>query len=129
MSDLNTAHNRIVWLDIPVHDLDRAITFYQNVLGLPVHKQAFENFQFAVFDHGQGNGACLVPQTEPVPSEHFGLLVYLNVHGRMQEAMVAVEKHGGKVSQPPIAIGPHGFRAIVWDSEGNRIALHSGVGH
>jgi len=24
------------------------------------------------------------------------------------------------------SIGPHGFRAIVMDSEGNRIALHSG---
>jgi hypothetical protein len=23
------------------------------------------------------------------------------------------------------AIGPHGFRAVVLDSEGNRIALHS----
>jgi predicted enzyme related to lactoylglutathione lyase len=25
------------------------------------------------------------------------------------------------------SIGPHGFRAVVLDSEGNRIALHSTV--
>jgi hypothetical protein len=27
--------------------------------------------------------------------------------------------------EPKHSIGPHGFRAIVLDSEGNRIALHS----
>jgi predicted enzyme related to lactoylglutathione lyase len=29
------------------------------------------------------------------------------------------------VLEPTHGIGPHGFRAIVLDSEGNRIALHS----
>ena len=32
---------------------------------------------------------------------------------------------GGKVLQAKHQIGPHGFRAVVLDSEGNRIALHS----
>jgi len=29
------------------------------------------------------------------------------------------------VLQPKHPIGPYGFRAVVLDSEGNRIALHS----
>jgi uncharacterized protein len=29
------------------------------------------------------------------------------------------------VLNPTHAIGPHGFRAIILDSEGNRVALHS----
>jgi predicted enzyme related to lactoylglutathione lyase len=34
-------------------------------------------------------------------------------------------EQGGKVVQEIHSIGPHGFRAIILDSEGNRIALHS----
>jgi hypothetical protein len=33
---------------------------------------------------------------------------------------------GNRVSFEPVhAIGPHGFRAVILDSEGNRLALHS----
>ena len=45
--------------------------------------------------------------------------------GRIQDVVAQTEKHGGKIVQPIHSIGPHGFRAIVIDSEGNRIALHS----
>jgi predicted enzyme related to lactoylglutathione lyase len=36
-----------------------------------------------------------------------------------------VVPHGGTVLNPSHAIGTHGFRAIILDSEGNRVALHS----
>ena len=52
-------------------------------------------------------------------------MIYLNVNGRLDDAIAAVAAHGGKVIQPKHEIGPFGFRAIVLDSEGNRIALHS----
>jgi predicted enzyme related to lactoylglutathione lyase len=54
-----------------------------------------------------------------------GFLVYLNADGRIQHAVKQVEKLGGKVVEPIHSIGPHGFRALVIDSEGNRVALHS----
>jgi predicted enzyme related to lactoylglutathione lyase len=54
-----------------------------------------------------------------------GPLVYLNVHGRIDEAVEAVEPSGGKVLQPVESIGPFGFRAVFLDTEGNRVALHS----
>jgi predicted enzyme related to lactoylglutathione lyase len=47
-------------------------------------------------------------------------------HGRIRDALRQTEKHGGRVVKAIESIGPHGFRAIVLDSEGNRIALHSG---
>ena len=40
-------------------------------------------------------------------------------------AIEAVEPSGGKILQPKESIGPFGFRAVVLDTEGNRIALHS----
>ncbi len=67
---------------------------------------------------------CLFTKAEDGPSDR-GVLVYLNAQGRLDEAVAAVESNGGKVLQPKHQIGPHGFRAVILDSEGNRLALHS----
>jgi predicted enzyme related to lactoylglutathione lyase len=123
VSDLNSRHNRAVWFDVPVSDLDRAAAFYRAVLGVRVDKEQFEKFSFCVIEHDQGNGGCLV--LEPQAVSRAGILVYLNVDGRLRDAVAQVKPHGGKVLQDTHAIGAHGFRAIVVDSEGNRIALHS----
>ena len=40
-------------------------------------------------------------------------------------AIKAVRANSGKVLEEKTQIGPHGFRAVMVDSEGNRIALHS----
>jgi hypothetical protein len=52
-------------------------------------------------------------------------LIYLNCDGRLDAAIAAVEANGGKVLKPKHPIGPYGFRAVILDSEGNRLALHS----
>lgn len=123
MAEMNKDHNRVVWMDIPVADLARASAFYEQVLGLTVHQQAVGEVAFAVLDHGQGNGACLVVQPDRVGTS--GPLVYLNVNGRLRAAEAAVSALGGRVEQAIHAIGPHGYRALIIDSEGNRLALHS----
>ena len=124
MSDLNSKHNRLVWFDIPVADLDRSRAFYAAVLGIAVHREKFGDFDFCVLDHADGNGGCLIKEPASI-SANGGILCYLNVDGRIRDAVEQVAKNGGKVVQPTHPIGPHGFRAIVHDSEGNRIALHS----
>lgn len=117
--------NSVVWCDIPVQDLDRAIRFYGAVLGMPVTKQEFPGMVFALLPHeGESVGGCLFTSPKETPSDH-GPLVYLNAQGRLDQAVAAVEANGGKVLTPKHAIGPHGFRAVILDSEGNRLALHS----
>lgn len=123
MSDFNRERNRAVWFDIPVADLDRAIAFYEDVLDVKVTKESFESFSFAVLEHEDGNGGCLVPMPEDISGK--GIMLYLNVHGRIREAVEKVTVRGGSVIEAVHEIGPHGFRAIVFDSEGNRIVLHS----
>jgi predicted enzyme related to lactoylglutathione lyase len=123
MSDMNSTHNRVVWLDIPVADLDRSAAFYRGVLGIDVHRQDFNGTAFCVLAHSEGNGGCLILKPEDVSAS--GALIYLNADGRIRNATAQVEKLGGKVLQPVHPIGPHGFRSIVLDSEGNRLALHS----
>lgn len=56
-----------------------------------------------------------------------GILVYMNCEGHVRDAVAQVERLGGRVLEALHPIGPHGFRAIVRDSEGNRITLHSSV--
>jgi predicted enzyme related to lactoylglutathione lyase len=124
MSDLNSTHNRLVWFDIPVADLERSRAFYQAVLGIPVQREKSGDFDFCVLDHKDGNGGCLVLEPDGITGKG-GILCYLNVDGRIREAVAQVGRLGGKVLEPTHAIGPHGFRALVLDSEGNRVALHS----
>lgn len=123
MGQLNSQVNRVVWCDVPVANLDRACAFYGAVLAIKVHRETFGEFSFAVLEHSDGNGGCLVPKPADVGVN--GPLVYFNVNGRLTQAAAEVEKHGGRVVERPHSIGPHGSRAIVIDSEGNRIALHS----
>ncbi len=43
----------------------------------------------------------------------------------MNSAIEAVTHNGGKIVDPVTPIGPWGFRAIILDSEGNKVALHA----
>jgi hypothetical protein len=123
MSESN-AKNFSVWMDIPVADLDRASRFYAGVLDREVERESYEGFSFAVVEHDEGNGACLVPGGDTISADK-GPLVYLNVDGRIRHALTMVRELGGRVTEDVHAIGPHGFRALIVDSEGNRFALHS----
>ncbi len=116
--------HRIVWFDIPVLKLDRAIEFYTHVLALKITKD-FPDMPVGVFEHSQDEvSGCLFQSVEDQPSAH-GPLLYFGVAERLDEAIKLVEKYGGKIIKPKHQIGPYGFRAVILDSEGNRIALHS----
>jgi predicted enzyme related to lactoylglutathione lyase len=118
-------NNTVCWVDIPVSDLDRAIQFYSAVLGTPVAKQSNSGFEFGLLPHAEDNvSGCLCRTDDNRPSEQ-GTLIYLSVEGRLDDAVRAVGDSGGKVVQPKHQIGPYGHRAVVVDSEGNRVALHS----
>ncbi len=117
----------ICWTDIPVKDLGRAIAFYSAVLGSKVTKQTAPGFEFGLLPHDdekENVSGCLYVGEDNEPSLK-GPLVYLSVAGRLDDAIETARKSGGKVLKPKESIEPHGFRAIIADSEGNRIALHS----
>ncbi len=118
--------NTFVWVDIPVANLDRAIAFYGAVVGQPVDRIGGPGFTFGLFKH-EGNqvGGCLIEAGEGAAPSMTGPLVYLDASGRLDAAIAAVEANGGKGLKAKHSIAPNGFRAIVADSEGNRVALHS----
>jgi len=117
----------ITWVDIPVKNVDRAIRFYGQVLNVEMKKEEFPTLAVGLVPHETGEvGVCLFPFPPDAnqPSEN-GPLVYLNCEGRLGDALELVERFGGRVIKPKHSIGGFGWRAIVMDCEGNRIALHS----
>jgi hypothetical protein len=117
--------NQIVWVDIPVLKLDRAIRFYSAVLGVQVVKEESPGMVIGRFPHKTGEAAACLCMSDTVKPSADGPLVYLNTHGRMDEALEAVGPSGGTILQPKESIAPFGVRAVILDTEGNRIALHS----
>lgn len=120
--------NTIVWVDIPVTNLTRAIEFYSALLGEEVKKEEFDQFRFGLLPHAQTNvSGCLIES----PSEHIadvGPLIYFNVEGRLDDAVSKAQSFNVEIIEAKFQMGEHGFRAVLRDTEGNRIALHSSVG-
>ena len=120
----------LCWTDIPVTNLDRAIRFYSAVLGKEVRKLSEGGAEYGLLPHGEQNASgCLCIRGDSggvnnTPSAN-GPLIYLSVEGRLDEAVEAARANGGKVLRARQKIGEHGSRAVVIDSEGNRIALHT----
>ena len=118
--------NKIAWMDIPVGNLERAHEFYSKMLDLDFTIHEFGEMKFSLCPHVDNETAfSLVQEGHNFTPVKNGPLVYLNVNGRMDEALKYVAENGGEVLNPKEQIGPYGFRAIIIDSEGNRMALHS----
>lgn len=117
--------HQIVWVDIPVIDLARAMNFYSEVLDCDIEKHEHEGMVFALLPHQDNDVAgCLVLDKTIKPSTD-GPLVYFNVNQRIDAAINAAKAHGAIIVEEKKQIGPWGYRAIIIDSEGNRVALHS----
>jgi predicted enzyme related to lactoylglutathione lyase len=56
-----------------------------------------------------------------------GSIVYLNARDQMDAMLARVESAGGTVILPRTEIAPNGFIAVVQDTEGNHVGLHSMV--
>jgi uncharacterized protein len=117
--------NNVVWFDIPVMELERAVQFYEKVLGAPTKRAEMEGVPFAMFQVGENEVGGSLCQVEGMKPSADGPLIYLNVQDRLEDAVAAVAESGGQVLLPKHPIDPWGFRAIILDTEGNRLALHS----
>jgi len=119
--------NTICWFDLAVANLERAKTFYSKVLDKPLEICSEHGFSMVVFPHSHDCNdvaGCLYEKPDFVPNTS-DLLIYFDVNKRIHEAVKEVSANGGKIIHPVEAIGPWGFRAVILDSEGNKIALHA----
>lgn len=119
----------VQWFEIPVQDMDRAISFYQEVFECKLSKQLIDDFQMAWFpfdpEHGGASGSLVYHKEFYEISPKAGVLVYFGVDDCAEE-LSRVEAAGGKVEVPKRMIAPDiGYMGVIIDSEGNRVAFHS----
>jgi predicted enzyme related to lactoylglutathione lyase len=114
------------WFEIFVSDIDRAARFYEDVLQVQLRREMEDSRPMAIFASAvkEGVGGALVRQKGREPTEN-GVLVYLDADRKLDASLARVEQAGGKVVMPKTDIGPPGFIALVRDTEGNVVGLHS----
>lgn len=114
----------INWFEIPAHDLDRAVIFYQHALELSFYRETVEGIDMAIFPHEKpATGGALVKAEMFTPSDK-GSVVYLYAPD-LAAALERVAKAGGKIVFGPVVLPQDiGSIALIIDSEGNRVGLH-----
>jgi predicted enzyme related to lactoylglutathione lyase len=120
----------ISWFEIPATDLNRAQQFYEALFGLsmtPLETPALKMRMFPIDDMRTGVGGAIVDSGGfHTPSATAGPLIYLNANPDVQQVLDKVDAAGGKILVPKTQISPeYGYMAVILDTEGNRIALHS----
>lgn len=122
-------NNPIGWIEIPVTDLDRAEKWYSDLFGYEMQRQeerfGFTMSWFPMDMKDYGSAATLIKGDRYTPS-HDGPLIYFSSPGAgIDEGIAKAEELGIKILEPKFDTKEHGFYAVLEDSEGNRIAIHS----
>ena len=116
------------WFEIPVTDMDRAKKYYEAVLQteISIHDMGGVIMGWFPIESKKGGATgSLVKHEMYRPSLTDGPVIYFSCEDVANE-LGRVESAGGNILQQKTEIGGgHGFMALMKDSEGNRIALHS----
>lgn len=123
--------NPVGWFEIYVQDMERARAFYQKVFEVALERidaeaaatPGLDMWAFPMSAQGGGAAGALVRMAGMPPGGN-GVIVYFNCADCAVEAGRVVTA-GGRVEREKFSIGKYGNIAIVQDSEGNVIGLHS----
>ena len=119
-------NNPVGWFEIYVQDMARAKAFYEAVFNLQLSKLdagPLEMWAFPMQSDGSGATGSLV-KMEGFASGANSVLVYFKCADCAVEAAKAAQA-GGRVQKEKMSIGQYGHIALVIDTEGNMIGLHS----
>lgn len=118
------------WFEIPVTNMQRATTFYENVFNVKLQSSKFDNIDMAWFpwNHNQpGAPGSLVMNENYYKPDPNGVLIYFSSRANdLNVELSRVVQAGGQIAIGKTLISEEiGYMAIFMDTEGNRIALHS----
>ena len=126
--------NPVVWFEIYVQNMERAKAFYEVVLAVklekmpaPTEEMNMEMWSFPADKDAAKTtyGACgMLVKMEGFPPGSGATIVYFGCEDCAIEVARATE-NGGSIFKDKMSIGQHGFIALVHDTEGNMIGLHS----
>lgn len=114
----------VVYFEIPVLDLERAMRFYTAVFSCELVRVEIDGNQMANFPalgDSPGITGALAKGDSYVPGKQ-GTRIYLTTTS-IEDTLHKVESAGGHILYPKTSIGELGWVAEFEDSEGNCIAL------
>jgi len=118
----------ITWFDIPTFDFDRAIKFYSAILGenIQIDETSLgRKFGFFPIEDTNGVAGNILPPSGGRKPSPDGIRIYFNCEGKLDEVLGRVELVGGKIIKQKHNIGKLGWVALIKDTEGNIVGLHS----
>ena len=125
---MDNSRNPVGWFELYVQDMDRAVGFYQKtfqVTLLPLPSPGMEMMAFPPMMKPENPGcAGALVRMEGKDSGVGGTVIYFSCEDCGVEAARAAES-GGRIHKEKMSIGQYGFIALVVDTEGNMIGLHS----
>src|SRR5438045_3471274 len=90
---------RVVWFEIPAHNFDRAVGFYETVLETRLQRQHNGPFQMGIFQaKNQAAKGCIIAGDGYRPGRD-GMMVYVRADGRLPQALLRVKEAGGEIVQ------------------------------
>lgn len=122
-------NNPVGWFEIYVQDMERAKRFYESVFQTKLERldspasMPVELWSFPMLKGQMGASGTLVKMADG-PSGGNAVLVYFSCADCAVEAARAASS-GGHLIREKMSIGPYGFIALIRDTEGNMIGLHS----
>lgn len=118
--------NVINWFEIPATDFDRAVRFYNAILGLEIKETEMFGTKTGFFPTDGKNVSGAIVQGDDYKPSSDGVIAYLNGGNDLQTILNKVESHHGKVIVPKTQISPEmGYFGMFIDTEGNKMAVHS----
>jgi hypothetical protein len=120
--------NPVVYFEIPVQDIDRAIHFYTAVFDFKFEKTTIDHYEMALFpfEAPQTGISGALAKGEVYKPTKEGVIIYFSTDD-IEATLKKVLANNGKILYPKTSNGDLGFVAEFEDSEGNRIALHQAV--
>ncbi|WP_136659443.1 VOC family protein [Nitratireductor sp. XY-223] len=120
--------NAVGWFDIYVNDLDRAVSFYQAVLGCtlePIGDPTGESrmMSFPADMSAYGAGGALTKSDHASPGTGGTVVYFSSDDCALEESRVAAA--GGNVVRPKFSIGKFGWVTLCQDTEGNMFGISS----
>jgi predicted enzyme related to lactoylglutathione lyase len=115
--------NPVVYFEIPVNNMDRAINFYKAVFHFEFDKEIIDGNEMALFPFTEGSSGIsgALAKGEIYKPTKDGIVIYFKTDS-IDETLNLATANGGQILYPKTDNGI-GFVAEFEDSEGNRIAL------
>ncbi len=123
---MNPKSNPVNWFEIYVSDMPRAKAFYESTFEVELNQLESPAIELWAFPMDQEKYGCsgALARMEGIEPGGASTIVYFHCDDCAVEAHRAVE-NGGKLIKDKMPIGEYGYIALLIDTEGNKIGLHS----